>query len=152
MIQPEASKGTSDSARAPTLVDSRPEEPSLRGPSGVNGMSQEGIARLEEIVRAVVTGSEGAPEATIRGLAAELRTHPKLLLDALKELSDLGSESRDRAPATVESMRGLVHEVLRVLGFRDQWPGHVPVAHGIVDLIAREAQTYHQQREGGARS
>src|SRR5712691_9526473 len=35
--------------------------------------------------------------------------HPKLLLDALKELSDLGSEPRHRAPDAVESMRGLVN-------------------------------------------
>jgi hypothetical protein len=115
-------------------------------------MSQDGMARLGQVVRAGVTGAEGIPAPTMRVLAAELRTHPKLLLDALKELSDLGSESRDRAPAAVESMRGLMHEVLRASGFRDQWPGLVPVAQGIVDLIAREAQTYHQQREGGARS
>ena len=103
-------------------------------------MSQEAMARLEEMVRAVVTGSEGAPEWAMRVLAAELRTRPKLLLDALKELSDLGSESRHRAPEAVESMRGLVNEVLRASGFRDQWPGLVPVAQGIVDLMARERQ------------
>jgi hypothetical protein len=48
-------------------------------------MSQEGMARLEEVVRAVVTGSEGALEAAMMVLAAELRTRPKLLLDALKD-------------------------------------------------------------------
>jgi len=101
-------------------------------------MSQEGMARLEEIVRAVVTGPEGVPGSTMTVLAAELRTRPKLLLDALKELSDLGFESRYRAPDAVESMRGLVNEVLRAWGFRDQWPGLVPVAQGIVDLMARE--------------
>ena len=103
-----------------------------------DGMSQEGMARLEEIVRAVVTGPEGVPGSTMTVLAAELRTRPKLLLDALKELSDLGFESRHRAPDAVESMRGLVNEVLRAWGFRDQWPGLVPVAQGIVDLMARE--------------
>jgi len=100
-------------------------------------MSQEGMARLEEIVRAVVTGPAAVPDSTMTVLAAELRTRPKLLLDALKELSDLGSEARHRAPDAVESMRRLVNEVLRASGFRDQWSGLVPVAQGIVDLVAR---------------
>jgi hypothetical protein len=99
------------------------------------------MARLEEIVRAVVTGAEGTPEPAMKVLSAELRTHPKFLLDALKELSDLGSESRHRVPDGVESMRGLVNEVLRAGGFRDQWPGLVPVARGIVDLMAREGRS-----------
>jgi hypothetical protein len=103
-------------------------------------MSQDGMARLEEIVRAVVTGSAGVPDPTTRVLAAELRTHPKLLLDALKELSDLGCESRHRASDAVESMRGLLNEVLRASGFRDQWPGLEPVVRGIVDLVAGERQ------------
>jgi hypothetical protein len=103
-------------------------------------MSQEGMARLEEIVRAAVTGPERVPDSTMTVLAAELRTRPNLLLHALKELSDLGSESRHRAPDAVESMRGLVNEVLRASGFRDQWPGLVAVARGIVDLVARERQ------------
>jgi len=47
-------------------------------------MSQEGMARLEEIVRAVVTGPEGVPGSTMTVLAAELRTHPNLLLEALR--------------------------------------------------------------------
>ena len=104
-------------------------------------MSQDGMSRLEEIVRAVVTSPEGGSDSTMTVLAAELRTRPKLLLDALKELSDLGSESRHRAPDAVnDSMRGLVSEVLRAAGFRNQWPGLVPVARGIVDLVARERQ------------
>ncbi len=105
-------------------------------------MSQDGVARLEEIVRAVVIGAEGNADPGMKVLAAELRTHPKLLLDALKELSDLGSESRPRAPDAVEWARGLVNEVLRPFGFRDRWPNLVPVAQGIVDLMARETQTY----------
>jgi hypothetical protein len=104
-------------------------------------MSQEGMGRLEEIVRAVVIGPEGVPGSAMAVLAAELRTRPKLLLDALKELGDLGSQSRHRAPDAVESMRGLVNEVLRALGFRDQWPGLVPVARGIIDLMAREGRS-----------
>jgi hypothetical protein len=100
-------------------------------------MSQEGIARLEEVVRAVVTGSEGAPEAAMMVLAAELRTRPKLLLDALKELGDLGSESGNRAPDTVHRARRLVNEILRTFGFRDGWPNLGPVAQGIVDLMGR---------------
>lgn len=48
-------------------------------------MSAGGVARLEKIVRAVVTGAEGTPEPVTKMLAAELRTHPKLLLDALKD-------------------------------------------------------------------
>ncbi len=103
-------------------------------------MSQEGMARLEEIVRAAVTGPERVPDSTMTVLAAELRTRPNLLLHALKELSDLGSELRHRAPDAVESMRGLVNEALRASGFRDQWPGLVAVARGIVDLVARERQ------------
>jgi hypothetical protein len=103
-------------------------------------MSQEGLARLEEIVRAVVTSPKEVPGSTMTLLAAELRTRPKLLLDALKELSDLGSEPRHRAPDAVDSMRGLVNRVLRASGFRDQWPGLLQVARGIVDLMARERQ------------
>ena len=72
-------------------------------------MSQEGLARLEEIVRAVVTSPAEVPGSTMTLLAAELRTRPKLLLDALKELSDLGSEPRHGAPDAVESMRGFVN-------------------------------------------
>jgi hypothetical protein len=99
-------------------------------------MSQDGMKRLEEIVRAVTTGAEGTPEPAMM-LAAELRTHPKLLLDALEELRTLGSQSRPRVPEAVDWARGLVNEVLRAFGFRDQWPNLVPVAQGIVDLMAR---------------
>jgi hypothetical protein len=70
-----------------------------------DGMSQDGVARWEEIVRALVIGAEGNADPGMNVLAAELRTHPKLLLDALKELSDLGSESRPRAPDAVEWAR-----------------------------------------------
>ncbi len=105
-------------------------------------MSQDGMARLEEIVRAAVAGAEGTVEPALAMLAAELRTRPKLLLDALKELGDLGSQSRHRAPAVVDRARGLVHEVLRACGFHDRWPNLVPVAQGIGDLMARETQDY----------
>jgi hypothetical protein len=37
---------------------------------------------------------------------------------------------------------GLVNEVLRTFGFRDQGPNLVPVAQGIVDLLARETDNY----------
>jgi len=100
-------------------------------------MSQEGMARLEEIVRAVGAGSEGAPETAMIVLAAELRTRPNLLLDALKELSDLGSESRNRAPDAVDRARRLVNQILRRFGFRDGWPNLGSVAQGIVDLMER---------------
>jgi hypothetical protein len=103
-------------------------------------MSQDGMKRLGEIVRAVATGAEGTPEPAMKVLAAELRTHPKLLLDALEELRTLGSQSWPRVPEAVDWARGLVHEVLRAFGFRDRWPNLVPVAQGIVDLIARERQ------------
>jgi hypothetical protein len=66
-------------------------------------------------------------------LTAELRTRSKLLLDALKELGDLGSESGNRAPDTVHRARRLVNEILRTFGFRDGWPTLGPVAQGIVD-------------------
>ena len=105
-------------------------------------MSQDGVARLEGIVRAVVIGAEGRADPGMKVLAAELRTHPNLLLEALKELSDLGSESRPRAPEAVEWARGLVNEVLRTFGFRDGGPNLGPVAQGIVDLLARETDNY----------
>lgn len=86
-------------------------------------MSQDGMSRLEGIVRAVVTGPDGGSDSSMTVLAAELRTRP---------------ESRHRAPDAVDdSMRGLVSEVLRAHGFRNQWPGLVPVARGIVDLVPR---------------
>ena len=93
-------------------------------------MSQDGMKRLEEIVGAVATGAEGTPEPATKGLAAELWTHPKLLLDALEELRTLGSQSRPRVPEAVDWARGLVHQVLRAFGFRDRWPNIVPVAQG----------------------
>ena len=74
-------------------------------------------------------------------LATELRTRPRLLLDALKELSDLGSESHDRAPDAVDWARGLVSQVLRTFGFRDGWPNLGSVAQGIVDLMMKATQT-----------
>jgi len=40
-------------------------------------MSQDGMSRLEEIVRAVVTGPEGGSDSTMTVLAAELRTKVK---------------------------------------------------------------------------
>ena len=76
-------------------------------------MSRDGMARLQEVVRAAVTGAEGSAEPAMAILATELRTHPNLLLDALKELSDLGSQSRHRAPAAVDRARWLVNGVLR---------------------------------------
>ena len=100
------------------------------------------MARLEEVVRAAVTGAEGSPELAMARLATELRTHPNLLLDALKELSDLGSQSRHRAPAAVVRARGLVNGVLRACGFHDRWPELVPVAQGITDLMERDTQDY----------
>jgi hypothetical protein len=105
-------------------------------------MSQDGVARLKEIVRVVVIGAEGRADPGMKVLAAELRTHPNLLLDALKELSGLGSESRSRVPDAVEWARGLVNELLRTFGFRDRGPNLVPVAQGIVDLLARETDNY----------
>ena len=105
-------------------------------------MSQDGMARLEEVVRAAVTSAEGTAAPAMAMLAAELRTRPNLLLHALKELSDLGSQSRHRAPAVVDRARGLVNEVLRACGFHDRWPNLVPVAQGIADLMARETQNY----------
>ena len=105
-------------------------------------MSQDGVARLEGIVRAVVIGAEGRADPGIKVLAAELRAHPTLLQEALKELSDLGSEPRPRAPDAVEWARELVNEVLRTFGFRDGGPHLGPVAQGIVDLLARGTDSY----------
>jgi hypothetical protein len=105
-------------------------------------MSQDGMARLEEVVRAVVTDAEGTSGPAMAVLAAELRTRPKLLLDTLKELSDLGSQPRERVPEVVDWARDLTNEILRAFGFRDRWPNLVPVAQGIVDLMARETQHY----------
>jgi hypothetical protein len=89
-------------------------------------MSQDGVARLEGIVRAVVIGAEGRADPGMK----------------VKELSDLGSESRPRAPDAVEWARGLVNEVLRTFGFRDRGPNLGPAAQGIVDLLARETDNY----------
>lgn len=88
----------------------------------VKEMSRDGMARLKEVVRAAVAGAEGSPELAMAMLATELRTHPNLLLDVLKELSDMGSQSRHRAPAAVDRARGLVNGVLRACGFHDRWP------------------------------
>lgn len=105
-------------------------------------MSRDGMARLEEVVRAAVISAEGGAEPAMAMLATELRTHPNLLLDTLKELSDLGSQSRHRAPAAVDRARGLVNGILRACGFHDRWPNLVPVAQGITDLMERETQNY----------
>lgn len=113
---------------------------------GGDGMSQDGMARLEEVVRAVVSDAEGTPGLAMAVLAAELRTRPKLLLDTLKELSDLGSQSRERVPEVVDWARELTNEVPRAFGFRDRWPNLVPVAQGIVDLMARQTQNYVETR------
>src|ERR1700730_15881367 len=104
-------------------------------------MSQEAMGRLDEIVRAVVIGPEGVPGSAMTVLAAELRTRPKLLLDALKELSDLGSQSRPRAPDAADAMCVVVNEVLLAWGFRHQWAGLVLVARGIIDLMTREGRS-----------
>ena len=109
-------------------------------------MSQDGMARLEEVVRAVVTDAEGTSGPAMAVLAAELRTRPKLLLDTLKELSDLGSQSRERVPEVVDWARELTNDILRAFGFRDRSPNLVPVAQGIVDLMARETQNYVEAR------
>ena len=100
------------------------------------------MARLEEVVRAAVTGAEGSPELAMAMLATELRTHPNLLLDALKELSDLGSQSRHRAPAAGDRARRLGNGVLRTCGYHERRPNLVPVAQGIMDLMERETQDY----------
>ena len=47
-------------------------------------MSQDGVSRLEGIVRTVVIGAEGRADPGMKVLAAELRTHPNLLLEALR--------------------------------------------------------------------
>ncbi len=90
-------------------------------------MSQDGMTRLEEVVRAVVTDAEGTSGPAMAALAGELRTRPKLLLDTLKELSDLGSQSRERVPEVVDWARELTNEILRAFGFRDRWPNLVLV-------------------------
>ena len=107
-------------------------------------MSQDGMARLEEVIRAAVTSAEGTAAPAMAMLAAELRTRPSLLLDALKELSDLGSQPSHRAPAAVDRACELVNGVLRAFGFHDRWPNLVPVAQGIADLLARETQDYEE--------
>src|SRR5437879_1892435 len=98
--------------------------------TGGEGMSQDGHEAIGRNRRAVATGAEGTPEPTTKVLAAELWTHPKLLLEALEELRTLGSQSRPRVPEAVDWARGLVHQVLRAFGFRDRWPNIVPVAQG----------------------
>jgi hypothetical protein len=59
----------------------------------------------------------------------------------------MGSEDRRRVQAEVEWACGLVNEVLQSLGIQadQRWRSLPAVARGIVDLIAREVQAYHQQ-------
>ncbi|PYN96126.1 MAG: hypothetical protein DMD89_18245 [Candidatus Rokuibacteriota bacterium] len=76
------------------------------------------------------------------------------LLVAWEELAALGSQEGHRVPETVEWARGLVNEVLherlRLPSGDKRWRTLMPVAHGIVDLLARGIQNYHSERGRGA--
>ena len=117
-------------------------------------MSWKGMARLEESVWAMVKGAEGDPETVKTGLAQELMTSRLSLLVAWEELATLGSQERHRVSETVEWARGLVNEVLherlRLSSGDKRWRTLMPVAHGIVDLLARGIQNYHSERGRGA--
>jgi hypothetical protein len=111
-------------------------------------MSEQGMARLEANVRAMVLGAGGDPGPTKTVFAANWRTIPFGLFSAWDELARLGAEDRQRIPADVEWARGLVNEVLQALGMGadGRWRNLLPVARGIVDLIAGEIQSYRRQR------
>jgi hypothetical protein len=117
-------------------------------------MSEQGMTRLEADVRAMVLGAGGDPGLIKTVFAANLRTTPFGLFSAWDELARLGAEDRHRIPADVEWARGLVNEVLQALGMGSdgRWRNLMPVARGIVDLIAGEIQSYRRQRGGGTGS
>jgi len=95
----------------------------------------------------MVVGADGNPDPVKTGLAAELRTNRLLLLGAWEGLAQLGTRQRHRVPVEVEWARGLVNEILLRLGIKDdRWRTLVPVAQGIVDVIARQVQAHHQER------
>ena len=96
----------------------------------------------------MVVDGEGRPEPVKIGLAAELRTNRLLLLVAWEPLAQLGARPRQRAAADVEWARALVSEIVLRFGVKanDRLRTLVPVAQGIVDVIARQIQAYHQER------
>src|SRR5437660_2923381 len=113
-------------------------------------MNEQSMTRLEADVRAMVLGAGGDPGLIKTVFAANLRTTPFGLFFAWDELARLGAEDRHRIPADVEWARGLVNEVLQDLGMGSdgRWRNLMPVARGIVDLIAGEIQSYRRQRGG----
>jgi hypothetical protein len=117
-------------------------------------MSEQGMTRLEADVRAMVLGAGGDPGPIKTVFAANLRTTPFSLFSAWDKLARLGAEDRHRIPADVEWARDLVNEVLQALGMGSdgRWRNLLPVARGIVDLIAGEIQSYRRQREGSTGS
>jgi hypothetical protein len=111
-------------------------------------MSEQGMTRLEADVRAMLLGAGGDPGPIKTVFAANLRTAPFSLFSAWDELARLGAEDRQRIPADVEWARGLINEVLQALGMGTdgRWRNLLPVARGIVDLIAGQIQSYRRQR------
>jgi hypothetical protein len=106
------------------------------------------LERLEEEIREMVTRAEGDPKPVKTVLAAELRASRLLLLGAWEGLAQLGARRRDRVPAEVEWAHGIVKEILLRLGIKDErWRTLGPVAQGLVDMIARQVEAYHQEHQ-----
>jgi hypothetical protein len=107
------------------------------------------LEQLEENVRVMVADAERRPEPVKIGLATELRTNRLLLLGAWEALAQLGTRPRQRVAADVEWARALVNEIVLRLGLKSN-EGRlrtlVLVAQGIVDVIVRQIQAYHQER------
>src|SRR5262245_17205765 len=113
-------------------------------------MSREGMTRLEERVRAMVTGADGDSSAVMVMLAHEFRANPSQLFAAWEELAASGSLERRRIPETVVSALEVVHDAVVALGApeSDRYQGLMNVARGVVDLAARAIANYHRSSPG----
>src|SRR5262245_17748208 len=107
------------------------------------------MARLEERVRAMVTGADGDANAVMVMLAHELRANSTQLFAAWEELAASGSLARRRVPESVVSALELVHDAVVALGVPegDWYQGPITVARGIVDLVARAVANYHRSSQ-----
>src|SRR5262245_4228454 len=102
------------------------------------------MVRLEERVRAMVTGANGDASAVMVMLAHEFRANSSQLFAAWDELAASGSLERRRVPERVVSALEVVHDAVVALGVpeSDRYQGLMNVARGIVDLVARQLTTY----------
>jgi hypothetical protein len=107
------------------------------------------MARLEERVRAMVTGADGDINAVMVMIAHEFRANPTQLFSAWEELGASGSLERRRVPERVVSALEVVHDAVVALGApdSDRYQGRMTVARGIVDLVARAVTDYHRSSQ-----